>query len=53
MMPFYRIVLDTNALLRSISRRSEYAIVLDMLYQKAFELYLSNDILLEYEGKNN
>lgn len=50
-MPFYRIVLDTNALLRSLSRRSEYAIVLDALYKKVFELYLSNDILLEYEEK--
>ena len=48
-MSSLRIVLDTNALLRSISRRSEYRIVLDKLYEKAYELYLSSDILLEYE----
>ena len=46
-----RIVLDTNALLRSISRRSEFSIVLDKLYEKAYELYLSADILFEYEEK--
>lgn len=51
MTPSFRIVLDTNAVLRSISRRSEYAIVIDMLHKKAFELYVSNDILLEYEEK--
>ena len=51
MTPLFRIVLDTNAVLRSLSRRSEYAIVLDKLNQKAFELYISNDILLEYEEK--
>lgn len=50
-MPSFRIVLDTNALLRCISRRSEYAIVLDKLYENAYELYLSSDILLEYEEK--
>lgn len=50
-MASLRIVLDTNALLRCISRRSEYAIVLDKLYEKAYELCLSSDILLEYEEK--
>lgn len=47
----YKVVLDTNALLRSISRRSAYKVVLDKLYENAFELYLTNDILLEYEEK--
>ena len=50
-MTSLRVVLDTNVLLRSISRRSEYKIVLDRLFEKAYELYLSNDILLEYEEK--
>ena len=50
-MPPLKIVLDTNALLRSVSRRSEYAIILDKLYENAYELYLSGDILLEYEEK--
>lgn len=46
-MPSLKIVLDTNALLRSVSSRSSYAIILDELYEGAYELYLSNDILLE------
>jgi putative PIN family toxin of toxin-antitoxin system len=50
-MPSLKVVLDTNALLRSISRRSSFAIVLDKLYDGDYELYVSNDILLEYEEK--
>jgi uncharacterized protein len=50
-MPTLKIVLDTNALLRSISRRSAFAIVLDKLYENAYELYITNDIQLEYEEK--
>ena len=50
-MTTLKIVLDTNALLRSISRRSAYAIILDKLYENAFEVYITNDILMEYEEK--
>jgi putative PIN family toxin of toxin-antitoxin system len=50
-MPPLKIVLDTNALLLSISRRSEFAVVIDKLYENAYELYISNDIQLEYEEK--
>jgi uncharacterized protein len=50
-MDSLRVVLDTNALLRCISRKSAYAIVLDKIYQQAFELYVTSDILLEYEEK--
>lgn len=50
-MPPLKIVLDTNVLVRSISRRSVYAIIMDKLYENAFELYITNDILLEYEEK--
>src|SRR5579863_8612825 len=50
-MPALKIVLDTNALLRSISRRSSFAIVLDKLYEGDYQLWVSNDILLEYEEK--
>lgn len=50
-MSLLKVVLDTNAVLRSISRRSEYAIVIDKLYDGAFELWVTNDILLEYEEK--
>ncbi len=35
-MPPFKIVIDTNVLLRSISRRSAYAIILDKLYENAF-----------------
>src|SRR5690606_40989346 len=50
-MSLLTVVLDTNAVLRSISRRSEYAKVIDKLYDGAFELWVTNDILLEYEEK--
>ena len=50
-MPALKIVLDTNALLRSISRRSSLAIVLEKLYEGDYQLWVSNDILLEYEEK--
>src|SRR3546814_17115329 len=50
-MSLLKVVLDTNAVLRSISRRSEYAKVIDKLYDGAFELWITNDILLEYEEK--
>lgn len=46
-----RIVLDTNALLRCLSRRSDYAIVTDCINQKSFDLHITNEILLEYEEK--
>ncbi len=46
-----RVVLDTNALLRSISRKSVYKIVIDNLHKNTYQLYITNDILLEYEEK--
>lgn len=46
-----KVVLDTNALVRSISRRSPFSIILDKLYEGDFELWVTNDILLEYEEK--
>ena len=46
-----KVVLDTNALLRSISRRSPFSAILDKLYEGDFELWVTNDILLEYEEK--
>lgn len=50
-MPLLKIVLDTNCLLRCISRRSNYAIIIDKLYEGVYELFVTNDILLEYEEK--
>ena len=46
-----KVVLDTNALLRSLSRRSPFSVILDRLYEGDFELWVTNDILLEYEEK--
>ena len=46
-----RTVLDTNIILSSISRKSPYRIILDKLFEKKFEVYITNEILLEYEEK--
>lgn len=46
-----KLVLDTNVILRTISRRSPFSFLLDKLYDGEFELYVTNDILLEYEEK--
>jgi uncharacterized protein len=50
-MASLKVVLDTNALLRSISRRSAFSLILDKLYDGDYELWVTNDILLEYEEK--
>lgn len=46
-----RVVMDTNALLRCVSRRSSFAIVMQKLHTKSYDLHLSNEILMEYEEK--
>ncbi|GEM_PF-3380837 len=46
-----KVVLDTNVILKTISRKSTFSILLDKLYQGSFDLYISNDIQLEYEEK--
>jgi len=50
-MASLKVVLDTNTILRSISRRSAFSIILDKLYEGEYELWVTNDILLEYEEK--
>jgi hypothetical protein len=45
-MPALKVVLDTNAILRSISRRSPFSAILDKLYDGDYELWVTNDILL-------
>ncbi len=42
------VVLDTNALLVSIPKKSKYRPLLDKLIDSKFELILSNEILSEY-----
>ena len=46
-----KVVLDTNILLSSISRKSPYSYILTALFENKYELYLSTEILLEYEEK--
>jgi putative PIN family toxin of toxin-antitoxin system len=50
-MSVLKVVLDTNALLRCISRRSPFATVLEKLFENSYELHITNDILFEYEEK--
>ena len=44
-----RIVLDTNVLLVSISSKSKHHWIFEKLLAKEFDLFISNDILTEYE----
>ena len=45
------VVLDTNIILASISHNSPYRIIFDRFKAKAFDIFITNDILLEYEEK--
>ncbi|MBK9014522.1 MAG: putative toxin-antitoxin system toxin component, PIN family [Saprospiraceae bacterium] len=51
MSSLIRVVLDTNIVLSSVSRRSPYRAILQQLFDGKYDLYLTNDILLEYEEK--
>ncbi len=44
-----RVVLDTNILLVSISSKSKYHWIFSNLLNNAYELYITNEVLLEYE----
>jgi uncharacterized protein len=46
-----RAVLDTNIILASIARKSQFRIIIDKLYNQEYELVISNSVLLEYEEK--
>jgi len=46
-----KIVLDTNIILTAFSSHSPYRIILDNLFDQKYELFIVNDILLEYEEK--
>ena len=46
-----KVVLDTNVILRAISSKSEYTILLDEVYLQTYSLVVSTEILLEYEEK--
>ncbi len=46
-----RVVIDTNIILSSISRKSPYHNILKSLFNGSYELYVTTEILLEYEEK--
>ena len=46
-----KVALDTNVILRAISSKSEYTILLDEVYLQTYSLVVSTEILLEYEEK--
>jgi putative PIN family toxin of toxin-antitoxin system len=46
-----KVVLDTNILLSSLSRKSSYRFILEAIFENKYELYVSTEILLEYEEK--
>lgn len=50
-MKYLKIVLDTNALLVSISRNSQFRLIFDMFLDGRFELLVSTEILNEYVEK--
>ena len=46
-----KVVLDTNVLLKTVSRRSPFKIIIDNLLAGIFEMHVTTEILLEYEEK--
>ncbi len=44
-----RVVIDTNVLLVSISSKSKYHWIFEKLLNSEFELFITNDVLMEYE----
>lgn len=46
-----KLILDTNIILSSISRKSPYHSLLEDLFNNVYELYVTTEILLEYEEK--
>ena len=46
-----RIVLDTNVILSSLSFRSKYRHIIDELMNGTHDVFVTTEILLEYEEK--
>jgi len=44
-----KVVLDTNVLLVSISSKSKYHWIYDKLIADEYDLFITNEILMEYE----
>lgn len=45
----FRIVIDTNVLLVSISSKSKYHWIFEKLLNSEFDLFITNEVLMEYE----
>src|SRR4030042_5582490 len=45
----YKIVIDTNALIISIPKKSEHRWLIDKIANDELDLFITNDILMEYE----
>ncbi|OGU35295.1 MAG: putative toxin-antitoxin system toxin component, PIN family [Ignavibacteria bacterium GWB2_35_6b] len=45
----FKVVLDTNVLLVSISTKSKYHCIYDKLVADKYDLFITNEILMEYE----
>jgi uncharacterized protein len=46
-----KIVLDTNAIISALGRKSPYKVVINKLLEDKFDLFVTTEILLEYEEK--
>lgn len=44
-----KIVIDTNVLVSALSSKSNYHWVIDLLLEEKFDLYITDEILFEYE----
>jgi len=44
-----KVVIDTNVLVSALSRKSQYHWIVQQLLDETFDLYLTGEILLEYE----
>ena len=47
----FRVVLDTNIILSTLSRRSAHKYILDNLFDGTYEAYITTEILYEYQEK--
>ena len=46
-----KIVLDTNAIISALGRKSPYKIIINKLLEDNYDLFVTTEILLEYEEK--
>ena len=46
-----KIVLDTNAIISALGRKSPYKTIIDKLLEDKYDLFVTTKILLEYEEK--